>query len=52
LSSSIFGREALGGFFDTIELTDAVERLLGDRRADGGMDVKELAPNMRPTPGF
>lgn len=33
---------------DGEELGDALQRLPGERRAGGGMDVAELAPGMRP----
>ena len=46
------GRRAGDGFLDPVELADAVEGLLGDRRAGRGMDVEELAPDMGPTGGF
>src|SRR5215475_13405753 len=46
------GREAFDRFFDPIELTNAIERLFGDRRAGSGMDIKKLAPDMRPTAGL
>jgi hypothetical protein len=51
-SSSMLGYEALDGFFNTIELANAVERFLGDWRAGGGIDIEELAPDMGPTTGF
>jgi hypothetical protein len=45
----MIGREALDYRLDTIELSDAVERFLGDRRAGGSMHVEEFASDMRPT---
>jgi hypothetical protein len=35
--------------FDPVQLADAVERLLGDRRTGCGMHVEELSSYMRPT---
>jgi hypothetical protein len=48
-TSPTVGRCAGDGFLDPAELADAVEGLLGDRRAGRGMHVKEFAPDMRPT---
>ena len=46
------GRQAGDRLFDPVEIADAVKRLLGDRRAVGGMDVEEFAPDMGPAGGF
>ena len=46
--SPLVGRQAGDRLFDPVEVADAVERLLGDRRAAGGMDVEELAADVRP----
>src|SRR5207247_8825868 len=34
-SSSVIGRQAVDCLLDTVELADAIERLFGNRRADG-----------------
>ena len=34
--------------FDRVEPADVVERLAGGRRTGGGMDIKELASDVRP----
>src|SRR5580658_3258390 len=46
------GRQALDRLLDTVELTDPIKCLLGDRRTDSGMHVEELAPDVRPTAGL
>jgi hypothetical protein len=51
-SSSMVGRQASDRLLDAVELADTVERLLRDRRSDGGVHVKELTPHMRPTAGL
>ena len=51
-SSSMVGGRAVDRLLDTVELADAVERLLGDRRADGGVHIEEFAPDMGPAAGF
>jgi hypothetical protein len=42
------GRQPSNRLFDPVEIADAVESLLGDRRAGGGMDVEEFATDMGP----
>jgi hypothetical protein len=51
-SSSVVGGRAFDRLLDAVELADAVERLLGDRRGCGGMYIEELAPDMRPAGGL
>ena len=46
--SSPLGWQSVDDLLDRIELANAIERLFGDRRAGGGVDVKELAPHMCP----
>src|SRR5258707_6342700 len=46
------GGESLDCLLNPVELTDTVERLLGDRRSDGGMNVEELAPDVGPATGL
>jgi hypothetical protein len=48
LSSAMLRRGAVDGFLDPIKLADAVERLLGDGRAVGGVHIEELTAHMRP----
>ena len=48
----MFGCEALDRLFDSVEPSNAVKRLLGDRRTSGGMDLEEFAPDMGPTAGL
>lgn len=50
--ASLIRRLAADRAFDGVELCDAVERALGDRRAIGLMDVVELAPRMCPAGGL
>jgi hypothetical protein len=45
-------RAAADGGLDVIERAEALQRLAGERRAGGGMDVEELAPGMRPARHF
>jgi hypothetical protein len=40
------------GRLDTVEGADLIERLLGDRRAVGRVNIKELPPHVRPAGGF
>src|SRR5260370_524236 len=51
-SSAVVGGRAVDRLLDPVELADAVERLVGDRRAGGGVHVEELAAHMRPTGGL
>jgi hypothetical protein len=48
----MFRCQSLDGFFNTIELANAVERLLGNWRAGGGIDIEEVAPDVGPAGGF
>jgi hypothetical protein len=48
LSSPVIGESAVDCSFDPVQLSDPVERLLGDRRSGRGVHVKELASHMRP----
>ena len=48
----MLGRQAADRLLDPVELADVIERLLGDRRSRGGVDIEEFAPHMRPTGGF
>ena len=43
------GRQTRDPLLDPVELSDAIERLLGDRRSDRGVHIEELAPDMCPT---
>ena len=51
-ASPMVGRQACDRLLDAVEMADAVEGLLGDRRADGGMDVEEFAADMGPAGGL
>ena len=48
----MIGREALDLLLDLVELADAFERLLGDRRSRCGMHIEELSPHMGPAGGL
>jgi hypothetical protein len=50
--SSPLGWQSIDDFFDGVELANAIEWFFGDRRAGGGVNVKEFAPHMRPTGGL
>src|SRR6184192_3415164 len=53
-ASSMIGHEPVDLLLDLVKPADAVERLLGDRRAIGGMHIEELSPDVMawtaPTP--
>ncbi len=46
------GGRSFDRLLDAVELADAVERLVGDRRAGGGVHIEELAPDMGPAGGL
>jgi hypothetical protein len=46
------GRPLSNRLFDPVELADAVEGLLGNYRAVGGVDVEEFAADIGPTGGL
>ena len=51
-SIALVGKLAFDLALDVIELTNAIERVLGDLRFGSGPDVVEVAPEMRPAGGF
>jgi hypothetical protein len=51
-SSSVVGGRAVDRLLDAVELADAVQRLLGDRRRGGGVYVAKLSTHVGPAGGL
>jgi hypothetical protein len=51
-SSPVVRQQAFDRLLDSIELTDAFERLFCHRRPIGGVHLEELAPDVGPTGGL